>query len=290
MTLSFDDYIAKQSELNGGSNFSAKLVKAYKMLRDSQHLYYQIKSDTIFGVIKSQRDENLIYACYLRADGSYMCLTQNGNKCGGLKGHTPCKHIMVMVLHIGQNRRTHTILSQWLENTLETTLLPIQEQRKQAGYVFNQFEQSISRNATVTRGSLIEYPREEITFNEIFEHVTRSENIVFFTETQFRATLKILDIEPRNEEPLAEVYTSVSTPKAKEKILETENLALTNVMCIGLRIRVSYQEALDSGWKQCSICNQWFSKEALEAFGGPGNDCPSSPLGLAKDHKIIIKT
>lgn len=289
MTLSFDDFIENLSELNVGSNFSAKLVKAYKMLRDSQQLYYQIKPDTIFGVIKSQRDDNLIYACYLRADGSYMCLTQNGNKCGGLKGRTPCKHIMVMVLHIGQNLRTHATLSQWLENSLESSLKSIQEQRKQAGYVFHEFEHSISRGATAIRGSSIEYPGEGTSFNDIFQNLPVSENIVFFTETQFRVTMKILNIEPRKEQLLAEVYTSVSSPKVKEKILETENLALTYVMCVGLRIRVPYQEALDNGWKQCSVCNQWFSKEALEAFGGPGNDCPSSPLGLAKDHKIIIK-
>lgn len=86
-----------------GSADPAKLHKAMAMLRaDRFQLFVDAGTDQVVGVVKSQGDPSLIYACRLGADGRYSCCTQNLNVCGGLRGSV-CKHILVLTVGLAQS-------------------------------------------------------------------------------------------------------------------------------------------------------------------------------------------
>ncbi len=80
----------------------AKLKKATSMLRaDRFQLFVETDDTHLTGVVKSQTDASLFYACQLKADGSYCCCTQNLNVCGGLRGSL-CKHLLVLLVGLTQ--------------------------------------------------------------------------------------------------------------------------------------------------------------------------------------------
>ncbi|MBX9667366.1 MAG: pentapeptide repeat-containing protein [Candidatus Obscuribacterales bacterium] len=75
-----------------------RLKKAIKMLQaESFSLFAEVKPEYMIGVVKSQTDPDLVYACQLTADGKFCCGTQNLNACGGLRGAL-CKHLLVLLL------------------------------------------------------------------------------------------------------------------------------------------------------------------------------------------------
>ena len=75
-----------------------RLDKALKMLKaDRFQLYSQTEERQVTGVVKSQTNPALVYACSLSAAGYFSCCTQNLNSCGGLRGK-PCKHILVLLI------------------------------------------------------------------------------------------------------------------------------------------------------------------------------------------------
>ena len=82
-----------------------KVLKASKMLKASRfQLFNQIAADHLLGVVKSQTDPDLVYACRIDQDGHYACCTQNLNICGGLRGSV-CKHLLVLIIglvHAGE--------------------------------------------------------------------------------------------------------------------------------------------------------------------------------------------
>jgi uncharacterized protein YjbI with pentapeptide repeats len=85
-----------------GSTDRAKLDKAMAMLKaDRFQLFAKVAEDHLVGVVKSQSDATLVYACRLAADGQYACCTQNLNVCGGLRG-SPCKHLLVLIVGLAQ--------------------------------------------------------------------------------------------------------------------------------------------------------------------------------------------
>jgi hypothetical protein len=68
------------------------------------------------GVVKSQTDPDLVYACRLNSDGTYACCTQNLNICGGLRG-TPCKHLLVLMIGLVQaNELEPATVDAWLSS------------------------------------------------------------------------------------------------------------------------------------------------------------------------------
>src|SRR5262249_59680303 len=72
------------------------------MLRaDRFQLFARVDEDHMIGVVRSQSDRTLVYACRLAADGQYACCTQNLNICGGLRG-SPCKHLLVLILGLAK--------------------------------------------------------------------------------------------------------------------------------------------------------------------------------------------
>ncbi len=79
-----------------------RMAKVKKMLRaDRFQLFSEVQDEHVTGVVKSQTDADLFYACKIGSDGNYMCCTQNLNVCGGLRG-APCKHLLVLMVGLAQ--------------------------------------------------------------------------------------------------------------------------------------------------------------------------------------------
>jgi hypothetical protein len=91
-----------------------RMAKVTSMLRaDRFQLFSEIDDDHVTGVVKSQTDPSLFYACQLDASGRYMCCTQNLNVCGGLRGK-PCKHLLVLVVGLVQAGQADAdVVSKW---------------------------------------------------------------------------------------------------------------------------------------------------------------------------------
>jgi uncharacterized protein YjbI with pentapeptide repeats len=79
-----------------------KIGKATKMLKAEKfQLFNDVSDEHVTGVVKSQTDPDLVYACRINKDGNYSCCTQNLNVCGGLRG-SPCKHLLVLIIGLVQ--------------------------------------------------------------------------------------------------------------------------------------------------------------------------------------------
>jgi hypothetical protein len=95
---------------------SSNLAKALAMLRAERfELFAQGEADALVGVVKSQTDPNLVYACQLTAKGDYSCCTQNLNRCGGLQGGL-CKHLLVLVVGLTKaGKLDASTVNTWVE-------------------------------------------------------------------------------------------------------------------------------------------------------------------------------
>jgi hypothetical protein len=79
-----------------------KVAKATKMLKASGFQLFNEVADThLLGVVKSQTDPDLVYACRIDEGGHYACCTQNLNICGGLRGSV-CKHLLVLMIGLAK--------------------------------------------------------------------------------------------------------------------------------------------------------------------------------------------
>jgi uncharacterized protein YjbI with pentapeptide repeats len=79
-----------------------KIDKATKMLKASGFkLFNDVTEEFVSGVVKSQTDPDLVYACRVDHAGHYACCTQNLNICGGLRGSI-CKHLLVLIVGLVQ--------------------------------------------------------------------------------------------------------------------------------------------------------------------------------------------
>ncbi len=96
------------------STDAARMAKVTKMLRaDRFELFSEVTEDHVTGVVKSQTDASLVYACRLSKSGNFFCCTQNLNHCGGLRGAL-CKHILVLVIGLAQSGQLDPALAaQW---------------------------------------------------------------------------------------------------------------------------------------------------------------------------------
>lgn len=82
-----------------------RIQRALGMLQSEKfHLFADVSNDTVIGVARSQSTEERVYACVLKADGSYGCCTQNLRHCGALRG-VACKHIFLLLLVLCKNGR-----------------------------------------------------------------------------------------------------------------------------------------------------------------------------------------
>jgi hypothetical protein len=95
-----------------------KIDKATKMLKASGFkLFNDITDQHVSGVVKSQTDPDLVYACRVAEDGQYSCCTQNLNVCGGLRGSL-CKHQLVLIIGLVQaGELDPTTIDGWIAKT-----------------------------------------------------------------------------------------------------------------------------------------------------------------------------
>ncbi|MDP1822206.1 MAG: hypothetical protein Q8L48_03160 [Archangium sp.] len=82
---------------------ASRMQKVTKMLRaDRFQLFAEVTGDHLTGVVKSQTDGDLVYACRLGKGGEFFCCTQNLKHCGGLRGAL-CKHLLVLIIGLAQS-------------------------------------------------------------------------------------------------------------------------------------------------------------------------------------------
>jgi hypothetical protein len=95
-----------------------KIDKATKMLKASGFkLFNDVTDEYLSGVVKSQTDPDLVYACRVAHDGQYACCTQNLNVCGGLRGSI-CKHLLVLIIGLVQaGELDPTTIDAWIART-----------------------------------------------------------------------------------------------------------------------------------------------------------------------------
>ena len=97
-----------------------KIKKATKMLRAERfQLFNDVTDAHLNGVVKSQTDADLVYACRIESDGKYACCTQNLNICGGLRGSI-CKHLLVLIIGLVQaGKLDPQTIDEWVAKSLD---------------------------------------------------------------------------------------------------------------------------------------------------------------------------
>lgn len=95
-------------ELLNRSYDQSRISKSVSMLKkESFQLFAEQNTSGTVGIIKSQTDPDLFYACQLGETGNFACCTQNLNPCGGLRGAL-CKHILVLVIGLAKAGKIDT--------------------------------------------------------------------------------------------------------------------------------------------------------------------------------------
>jgi len=97
----------------------SRFENAMKMLKaDRFKLFVEVNDERLAGVVKSQTNKELVYACSLAADGAYACCSQNLNICGGLRGAL-CKHLLVLIVGLVKSGGVDpTSVDAWIRATL----------------------------------------------------------------------------------------------------------------------------------------------------------------------------
>lgn len=79
-----------------------RITRTREMLRaGTNQLFAEVAHNGVRGVVRSQREPDLVYSCLLRDDGVYCCGTPDHTECLGLRGE-PCKHILVLILGLAK--------------------------------------------------------------------------------------------------------------------------------------------------------------------------------------------
>ena len=95
-----------------------KIQKATSMLKAAGfQLFNDLTDESLAGVVKSQTDPDLVYACRIDHEGQYACCTQNLNICGGLRGSI-CKHLLVLIIGLVKaGELDPTTIDGWIAKT-----------------------------------------------------------------------------------------------------------------------------------------------------------------------------
>ena len=99
----------------------SKIDKATKMLKAERfQLFNDVTETHLNGVVKSQTDPDLVYACRIESGGGYACCTQNLNICGGLRGSI-CKHLLVLIIGLVKaGELDPSTIDGWIAKTHDT--------------------------------------------------------------------------------------------------------------------------------------------------------------------------
>jgi hypothetical protein len=93
----------------------ARMKRTLDMLKSGKNqIFSEIEPTHVRGIVRSQKEADLVYSCVVTDDGTYACSTPDVALCLGLRGE-PCKHILVLV--IGLTRAgllDPTTIDRWL--------------------------------------------------------------------------------------------------------------------------------------------------------------------------------
>ncbi|MHA1228495.1 MAG: hypothetical protein ACTSPV_17340 [Candidatus Hodarchaeales archaeon] len=139
-------------------NYNPKMGKALNMLKKEKHnLMVKEEDDEIYGVIKSQRNVDLLYAVALREDGTFLCGTQNLRRCGGLRGSGPCKHIYLMALVLCMTGTKPEKILPWYKKALKINYTLSKSDKETMRDIFEEYAKVLSG----------EFEQQEVEWREI---------------------------------------------------------------------------------------------------------------------------
>ncbi len=79
-----------------------RMKRTLDMLKSGRNqLFAEVEPTHVRGIVRSQKDEDLIYSCVLTEDGTYACCTPDLSPCLGLRGE-PCKHLLVLLMGLAR--------------------------------------------------------------------------------------------------------------------------------------------------------------------------------------------
>ncbi|OLS21666.1 MAG: hypothetical protein HeimC3_34200 [Candidatus Heimdallarchaeota archaeon LC_3] len=274
--------------------------------RNQISLFGHVTNDTIYGVVKSQTDHSLVYGCWLRADGTYACHTQNLRTCGGLRDSL-CKHIIVVLGQFSHYPELHDILRDWVRKSLENR----SENKKQFNtkYIFDQYIDSTGSHLEVSdfvdstpfEQVIGDYLFYEPVIVDVIELNPNWEILDWNTQREFHqllpgrqpprrprelqvrrvkvregkvAIISVNDDVNKNR-PLLELHHVID-----EKIVNTSNLELKYVLCIADRKREKLEIAKNKEWKMCTTCHNWICLECFLSFQSQSDLCVGSMFGF----------
>jgi hypothetical protein len=95
-----------------------RIARTLDMLRTGRNqLFAEVEEARVFGVVRSQREPDLVYSCVLADDGTYSCCTPNLMACMGLRGE-PCKHLLVLLIGLARaGKLDATTADHWVAAT-----------------------------------------------------------------------------------------------------------------------------------------------------------------------------
>jgi hypothetical protein len=79
-----------------------RMERTLHMLKSGKNqLFAEVEPTFVRGIVRSQREADLVYSCLLTDDGTYACCTPDLNLCMGLRGE-PCKHVLVLLIGLAR--------------------------------------------------------------------------------------------------------------------------------------------------------------------------------------------
>jgi hypothetical protein len=81
-----------------------KVERAIQMLKkEALQLYAQPTEESLGGIVRSQRQADAFYACWIQKDGQYSCYDGDLEQCMGLSNDL-CKHLVVLLVGLAAQR------------------------------------------------------------------------------------------------------------------------------------------------------------------------------------------
>ena len=92
-----------------------RMFRTMDMLRTGRNqVFAEVEDTRVYGVVRSQREPDLVYSCVLVEDGTYSCCTPNLMACMGLRGEA-CKHLLVLVIGLARaGKLDAAVADRWL--------------------------------------------------------------------------------------------------------------------------------------------------------------------------------